>query len=531
MINPLNPPQNITSTLCENRYSHLHSGVDFSTGQKNGLPVLAVMDGEAKQVKITYRGYGKCLYLFHKDGYITVYAHLSKFSPEIEEYLKPYYEKNLYPGTVEINPPIFYKKGDIIAYSGESGFGFPHLHFELRKGIETLNPVPYFNFSNSSEVFLKKIIVIPETPYTSINGKFKKVSFKLPLKDEIKVSGPFSIGIEAYDFHLGNKRGIQGFDLYLEGKLVSTLNFSGFSYDDYYGIRFILNYISFGNSIYNLNPPKNNPYNFFKGENYFDLKEGKYKFKVNVKGLSSKKSFEFFIKTSKPLPKPPILKENIFYKSHFFLSGMEGMFYPESIKLFKVGGIDYFIGNLKPEEKFKIGPFEIKHKEKFSVPFCFYLTKYENSLLEPKTLQLNMEPKDIGLTKRVEINVNLPELKEKEKVGIYKARGNLYYGNNWEGDKLKAEVFAPDDYVLLKDKISPEILKTYKQKNKIYVIARDIGSGIPWDGVQVKIDGKTYILEYDPDHFKAEGELKIKGMAEIIVKDGAGNERIKNFNF
>ncbi len=533
---PIEPFLGLTSSFCEFRTTHLHSGVDFSTGQKNGLPVLATLDGEIREVKITYRGYGKALYLYHNNNLTSVYAHLSKFHPSIEEYLKSYYDKALYPGTITIDPPLKVLKGDIIAYSGETGEGYPHLHYELRKNNNPINPLPYFSFKNESKIKIKKIVITPESPTSSINNRFTKVSFPFPLKNEIKVRGPFSIGVEVYDFYNGNKRGIQKILLYLNNELVCRVSPDIYSFDNYYGVRFLYDGLfskfSTIKLVYNLNPQKGNPYSFISGKNFFDLKEGKYLFKIVVYGIEDSMEEKLIMNVLKPLDKPPKLNQNFFLKTHFFLKNQEGQFYPESIREYDIGLNKFYIGYLKPYEKFVLPPYEIIHKENIPIPFCFYLKKENNdSKLREITPSLFIEPKDLGLSKKIEISVDLKEEMEKEKIGIYRIRGNLYLGGNWEGDKLKAEVFAPEDYYVLKDEIPPLILKIWKKNKKIYVLTKDIGSGIPWDGVKVSINNKVKILEYDPDHLIAKGELEEKGRCLIMVSDYAKNKTSRAFEF
>lgn len=533
---PITPFLGFTSSFGEFRTNHLHGGIDFSTGQKNGVPVLAVLDGEVREVKITYRGYGKVLYLNHKNNLTSVYAHLSKFHPQIEEYLKPFYEKSLYPGTVNIEPPIKFKAGDVIAYSGETGEGFPHLHYELRKDNNPVNPLPYFSFEKISKVEVNRIVITPESPYTSINGKFKKSIFNFPIKGEINIKGPFSLGVEARDFYNGNKRGIQEIELFLDGKPVSRVSPDILSFDYYYGVRFLYDGIFSRFSpikmFYNLNKQEGNPFSFMQGERFFDPEEGVHNFEIVVKGAKDSIKKRFKINYKKPQQKPVFLNQTIFLKNHFFLPDIEGQFYPEEIKRFKAGGKEYYIGKLKPFEKFSLDRFEVIHQEKRDIPIVFYLGNINTSKTLPSESPcLYIEPKEIGFTKKMIIKVNLKDKEKKEQLGIYRIRGNLYLGGYWEGEYLRAEVFGPEDFVVLRDNLPPSILKVYKKYGKLYVIAKDTGSGIPWDGVRVSINGKEKILEYDPDHLTAQGEIMEKGRGIIILKDYAGNKVERYFYF
>jgi len=69
------------------------------------------------------------LYIQHPNGYTTVYAHLKKFGPKIEAYVKKnQYAKESY--TIQLYPKaseLIVAKDEIIALSGNTGgSGGPH---------------------------------------------------------------------------------------------------------------------------------------------------------------------------------------------------------------------------------------------------------------------------------------------------------------------------------------------------------------------------------------------------------------------
>ena len=132
---PLDIPITLAGTFCEIRGSHFHSGIDIRTNGKEGLPVYAAESGFVARIKISKNGYGKALYIQHPNGYTSVYAHLQKFSDNIEQqirkiqYTKETFDVDEYfaAGTISV------QKGEVIAQSGNSGRSFaPHLHFEIR---------------------------------------------------------------------------------------------------------------------------------------------------------------------------------------------------------------------------------------------------------------------------------------------------------------------------------------------------------------------------------------------------------------
>lgn len=130
-------PMLLSANFAEIRPSHLHSGIDIKTGGVEGSRVVASRDGYISRIGVKPYGYGRVLYITHDDGSVSVYAHLSRFIPSLEEYLKKK-RYQLEENDVDLFPEknLFrFRAGELIAYSGNSGSsGGPHLHFEIRRG-------------------------------------------------------------------------------------------------------------------------------------------------------------------------------------------------------------------------------------------------------------------------------------------------------------------------------------------------------------------------------------------------------------
>lgn len=111
---PVDIPIVLAGSFGELRSNHFHSGLDIKTQQREGLNVLATAQGYVSRIKIQHYGYGKALYITHPNGYTTVYAHLQRFSPELQEYVKKHqYEKQSY----EIE--LFPKPGELKVGKGD----------------------------------------------------------------------------------------------------------------------------------------------------------------------------------------------------------------------------------------------------------------------------------------------------------------------------------------------------------------------------------------------------------------------------
>ena len=105
---PLNIPLIISGTFGELRANHFHAGIDIKTNGKQGYQVKSLHQGYVDRIRVSTTGYGKALYIKHPNGLTTVYAHLLKFSPKIEsfvkslQYKKETFEIQLFPKDNEI---------------------------------------------------------------------------------------------------------------------------------------------------------------------------------------------------------------------------------------------------------------------------------------------------------------------------------------------------------------------------------------------------------------------------------------------
>ncbi|WP_199616945.1 M23 family metallopeptidase [Paenibacillus alkalitolerans] len=101
------------------RWGRQHKGVDMISGNKS---ILAADNGKVVHAG-TDGGYGKSVIIDHKNGYRTLYAHLSKISVKEGQ-------------TVE--------KGDKIGVMGDTGHSTGvHLHFEVHVNGSARNPMKY----------------------------------------------------------------------------------------------------------------------------------------------------------------------------------------------------------------------------------------------------------------------------------------------------------------------------------------------------------------------------------------------------
>jgi murein DD-endopeptidase MepM/ murein hydrolase activator NlpD len=101
-------------------YSKMHQGLDYSA--PIGTPVLASGDGVVEFAKNQSHGYGKHIKVKHNGTYATLYAHLSRFAPQVKAGVKV-------------------SQGQVIGYVGNTGMtSGAHLHYEVEQNGKKVNP-------------------------------------------------------------------------------------------------------------------------------------------------------------------------------------------------------------------------------------------------------------------------------------------------------------------------------------------------------------------------------------------------------
>ena len=140
---PLAGTLSLTDGYGAARSDHFHAGVDLSTGGRVGAVVYAPMACEVVRVRASGVGYGRGLYLKCEDGRTVVFGHLDAFAPTVAAYVDSAQERT---GRYEqdLTPPpgrFRFASGALVAWSGESGAGAPHLHVEVRHDDFALHPL------------------------------------------------------------------------------------------------------------------------------------------------------------------------------------------------------------------------------------------------------------------------------------------------------------------------------------------------------------------------------------------------------
>ncbi len=108
-----------------------HYGMDFSSPR--GTPVYATGDGVVTRADNKATGYGNHIVIDHGYGYESLYAHLYKYNVKAGQKVQ---------------------RGDLIGFVGSTGRSEgPHLHYEVFKDGERINPMNFYYGSLTSAEF------------------------------------------------------------------------------------------------------------------------------------------------------------------------------------------------------------------------------------------------------------------------------------------------------------------------------------------------------------------------------------------
>ncbi|MDQ7063167.1 MAG: M23 family metallopeptidase [candidate division KSB1 bacterium] len=234
----------ITSSFAEFRPRRFHAAIDIKTWNRTGYKIFAVRDGYVQRIRVSPFGYGKAIYLKLDTGEIAVYAHLSKFNPKLEKIVWQEQAKN---GRYRVDryfaPNVIpVKKGEFLGYTGETGIGVPHLHFELRDpSNRPINPFTRgFRIQDRRPPTPTKVAVMPLSFGSRVQNDFKPWIIRpkrvgpgqYVLPDTVSIEGEIGVAVAGFDQSGGvnNRFGFYRIELRLDGELHYRTQYDRFNY-------------------------------------------------------------------------------------------------------------------------------------------------------------------------------------------------------------------------------------------------------------------------------------------------------------
>ncbi len=530
---PVEIPISLSGSFAELRSNHFHSGIDIKTGGEEGLPVFATAEGTISRIKVSSAGYGKAIYIDHPNGYTTVYAHLQKFNPELERWVKAE-QYRLQKSEADFFPArgvLSVGKGDTLAFSGNSGSSEgPHLHFEIRE-TKSEKPVDPLLFGFPVDDYVRPVIeglkLFPEEPHTTVNGKHLTLQpdlagwgpvYRLKKNEPIEVAGKFSLGLLVYDYQNDkvHKNGVSQFEVFLDSVLVFHWQATSFAFSETRYINSFIDYAAYksaGERFMRTRVDPNNRlslYTTLVSQGIFSVQPDSIcSLKLVVKDSYLNESvLRFEIKGARPGSQPaqtkPLLpvfsyrKDNVFEKGNFRLTVSGNSLYNDVE--FSFAESEQLATTLSPV---------------YSVHNPF------TPLHDYAVIEITVDPE-----------IRIPG-KNLLLARLHKGRKPMYAGGQYEDGRLKASVREFGDYALMADTTAPEIISEavgdmipVNNRSMISFTIRDDLSGIRYynaflnnQWIVLEYDAKNNRLTYVFDHLLQAGENSLR----LIVEDQCGN--------
>lgn len=537
---PVNGPVMLTGTCGELRPNHFHAGLDIDG--ITGNPILAAADGYIEKIKVDASGYGNVLYLKHPNGYSTLYAHLDRFSAEIQKFVKAkQYEMERFE--LELTPPetMFpVKKGQQIGYLGNTGGSQgPHLHFEIRSpGGYAVNPLlcgikvadnlapdirdmkVYF-LNNKREVLGSKVFPINK-------DKTGKIGLE---GDTVRIGGStIGFGVKTYDRSnlRRNDNGVYAVALYTNDQLAFQWTADEFDFDDTRYLNAHIDYPTrqrYGAWFHRCFAlPGNFLANYTRTESMGAITlDPQIPTKITLKvsdALGNYSTLNFWalkdLTAMESFMSPPYLFLFPFdQENHLDMDGLSltlpvGTLY-ESVQMQYLMSVDSSSNDL-------YSPMHHLHDERTPIHKQFDIK------IKPTSLPENLRSKAIIAN----CNSGRPD----------------NCGGVWQGEWLSAKTRSFGDYCVMADTIAPRIspvvfTKDMRRKQSMSFRIMDnfavagLANNLTYRGT---IDGKWVLFEYDKkrnritytfDEHVGKGEHNVR----IIVRDDRGNEGVYTGTF
>jgi hypothetical protein len=503
-ISPLKIPLSLSASFGELRADHFHSGMDIKTEGVTGKEVVAAAEGYVYLILVSPGGFGKAIFLRHPSGYSTVYGHLERYSPEIEEYvISQQYLNNSY--AVTIYPPkerFRITQGQIIGYSGNTGASSgPHLHFEVRKsdGEKPMNPLLFnFGIEDNLKPVIMRLAIYPASHNTIINGQSGKLylnltgadgNYSIPDGTELRINGPAGFGITSYDYmnNTASRFGINSIELQIDSMPWFSYEINEFSF---YETRYIDAHVDYEAAQKNgidiektfvLPNDKLSLYKGFMNNGIYEFNDNKsHSIRIIVKDGSNNKSILSF--TVKPSPtKISLTTERQDSSVKIMPFGKSNLFVSDGVKVTIPVGALYDTLNFKYSKSCRNRMFLS----------CIYNIHNRFTPVQ-RAYNLSIKPDSIPSGKASKLII----VQVDEKMRLASVGGT--YSNGF----INADVLSFGTFAVTVDTIPPRISaigfadgSNLTDKKDMRIIITDDLSGIKaYSGI---IDGKWALFEYD----------------------------------
>ncbi len=523
--NPLDINMVLAGNFGEMRANHFHSGLDIKTEQREGLPVYAPADGYVSRINVQHYGYGKALYILHPNGYTTVYGHLRSFAGDIEKYVKDTqyskesFEVELFPD----NALLQVKKGDLIAYSGNTGgSGGPHLHFEIRDSSQRpMNPLLFgIEIPDSKTPIVSAVFAYPIGEDAHVNQSQNRTKLRMVKQkdgnyktEDVIAYGKIGFGITTYDQQNGasNKNGSYKINTRFNGTEKFEVLFDKFSFSE---TRYLNRYTD---------------YNYY--ETNKSMVQKLFRETNNPLSIITKEDENGFITVKDSLSSIYTIEVEDYNGNKILVSiPIEG----KKMELLDLKKVE------KTEDYIYADHATSITKGKFSI-YIPANSLYEDTYLDIKDEGdiLKFHEDLIPIHSNITVTADISNYKEEDKDKLYIGRLNYkgqpyYISTTRNGDKLTGKTRTFGSYTVAIDTMPPNIKplnfaegKWMSNQNYLQVKITDDLSGI--SSYRGTINGKFILMEYDYKkdvltyNFNDNVNLDTENNFKLIVIDNVGN--------
>ena len=527
LIAPLEIPFSLSGTFGEPRATHFHLGLDIRTQGKEGWEVKSISSGRVSRIRISLGGYGKAIYIDHPDQTTSVYAHLQKFAPKIESYIKKFqYLNESY--TIQKFPKkdeLLIEKGELIGFSGNTGGSSgPHLHFEIRerKSQKPINPLLYdLPVHDEQRPQLQKLFIffpnknhiLPHIEAISLN----KTNDSIYETAKIETSGKIGLGIQMFDRQdlSYSRNGVYSTKVIVNGKLISHYEFDQLLIDEskkLYNVIDYKNYVQKRLKIFKLFYAEDIKLNFMNSlveHGIFEIEFGKsYHILIEVEDFSGNKSIiETYIEGTK-----------------------------NTLKQLKLRG-----KLIKADEDYL---YSSKNKEVYFPTNTFFDTVKIEIIENGDDIEIG--PNFFPIANPYEIKFSLNEKDSLKRIQTFIAKklkkSFIYFPTELNENILIAKVKELGTYTFVRDSLAPTVVpnnfKPEQWLSKFKFLSLKINDD--FSGIKKyrgSINGEWVLFEYEPKKkmltydFSDKYFENVKHKLKLEVEDNVGNKKIYQTTF
>jgi hypothetical protein len=569
----------LSSTFAETRSAHLHAGLDIRTWGREGYQVFATRDAIVHRIGMSPYGYGNVIFLKHDDDSYSVYAHLNRFEPGLQSVADSIRFIDYRAAIDEVieHKNIRYRQGDLIAFTGSTGVGPPHLHFELRTPeFKPFNPLlTNLRVHDTIPPVFRQLAVEYLDPETfkmqnyhivNVNSAGNRYNF-----GDITVHGPVGLAVNVHD-RANDTPNIYAVHTLTMVHQADTLFHSRADYFPHTAARHMFLDRSYPilaetrrgfQRLYKVSGNQLPFYHSLKNHGLIQFENGSYPIQIiatDINGNRSVADVTIHVSgnpgslirdiTHIPVyPDPPVNEmASLFNWKYLAIDHDEPVLLSsisENIPYQKNEAPYRYLPGSFIEKKISPG-----RKSTLSTPDKkAWITLPDNALLDTLHLRMNIihsqneifvnfEPDRLPIHRNIEFSLILPDyLRDNPRLALFSVdqfRNRRFFMSSTNTDgMIRGSLREISSLVISEDNTpprlgSPRLSRNLAGNHIVIIPARDPETGIDFARSEITVNGLRGLVEYDPEknwliYYNPKFRPASSNRVEIVVYDGAGN--------